>query len=183
MALHASIFGIHSQTANLIVDLVLVLLAVIWLALVYWTWADARRRVADGVLVACATIASFFPFVGTLIYMIVRPPEYLADVRERDLEIQAARARLAQIGMHSCPYCDHEVENDFLRCPHCLRRLKEPCSSCHRPLAADWRICPYCEAGRELDAALAGNQRTQRRRRVRHDPQQTVVAPPPSDLM
>ena len=64
---------------------------VIWLALIYWTFADARRRIADGMLVACATIASFFPFIGTIVYMIVRPPEYLEDVHERDLEIQAAR--------------------------------------------------------------------------------------------
>ncbi|MDA8068037.1 MAG: zinc ribbon domain-containing protein [Actinomycetota bacterium] len=176
----AGIFGIQSHTLSLVVDLLVVLLVVIWLALVYWTWADARRRIADGVLVACAAIASLFPFIGTLIYTIVRPPEYLADVRERDLEIQAAKARLAQIGMHSCPYCDHEVENDFLRCPSCLRRLKEPCASCGRPLAADWRICPYCEADREPDAAMAASPR---RRRVRRDPQQTIVAPPPSDLL
>ena len=46
-------------------------------------------------LVGCATAASLFPFVGTVIYLIVRPPEYLEDVRERELEIAAAEARLA----------------------------------------------------------------------------------------
>ena len=45
-------------------------------------------------LVGCATAASLFPFVGTIVYMIVRPPEYLEDVRERELEMQAAEARL-----------------------------------------------------------------------------------------
>ena len=45
-------------------------------------------------LVACATLASLFPFVGTIVYMIVRPPEYLDDVRLRELEMQAAEARL-----------------------------------------------------------------------------------------
>ncbi len=123
----AGIFGIHNHTASLVVELALVVLAVIWLALIYWTWADARRRIADGILVACATITSFFPFIGTIVYMIVRPPEYLEDVHERDLEIQAAQARLAQIGVHTCPYCDHEVEKEFLRCPHCLRKLRDPC--------------------------------------------------------
>ena len=47
-------------------------------------------------LVGCATAASFFPFVGTIIYMVLRPPEYLEDVRERELETQAAEARLRQ---------------------------------------------------------------------------------------
>ena len=54
-------------------------------------------------LVVCATAASLFPFIGTIIYMIVRPPEYLADARERDLEILAAEARLAQAGDHPLP--------------------------------------------------------------------------------
>ena len=176
----AGIFGIHNHTASLIVDLALVVLAVIWLALIYWTFADARRRIADGILVACATITSFFPYIGTIVYMIVRPPEYLEDVHERDLEIQGAQARLAQIGVHTCPYCDHEVEKEFLRCPHCLRKLRDPCVSCGKPLDANWKICPYCETDRDLDPALAASQR---RRRSRRDPQQTMVAPPPSDLI
>ena len=179
MTLIAGIFGIHNHTASLIVDLALVVLAIIWLALIYWTWADARRRIADNILVACATITSFFPFIGTVVYMIVRPPEYLEDVHERDLEIRAAQARISQIGAHTCPYCDHEVEKEFLRCPHCLRKLKDPCSNCGKPLEADWQICPYCETDRGLDPAV-----TQRRsRRARRDPQQTMVAPPPSDLL
>jgi hypothetical protein len=176
----AGIFGIHNQTASLIVELALVVLAVIWLALIYWTWADARRRISDGILVACATITSFFPFIGTIVYMIVRPPEYLDDVHERDLEIQAAQARIAQMGVHSCPYCDHEVGKEFLRCPHCLRKLRDPCVSCGKPLDADWKICPYCETDRDMDPTLAASQR---RRRARRDPQQTMVAPPPSDLI
>src|SRR5581483_9220195 len=113
----ASFLGIQSSTVKLVVGLLLLFLAVIWLALIYWTFADARRRIADPLLVACATAASLFPFVGTLVYMIVRPPEYLDDVHERELEIQAAEARLAEYGMHLCPHCDHEVEKDFLRCP------------------------------------------------------------------
>ena len=121
-------------------------LVVIWLALVYWTYADARRRIADPLLVGCATVASLFPFVGTIVYMIVRPPEYLDDVRERELEMQAAEARLAELGYHLCPHCDYEVEKDFLRCPNCMRKLKDPCQTCGKPLDPTWKICPFCEA-------------------------------------
>ena len=178
MTVSAGIFGIHNHTASLIVALAVVVLAVVWLALIYWTYADARRRIDDGMLVTCATVASFFPFIGTIVYMIVRPPEYLEDIHERDLEIQAAQARIAQMGVHSCPYCDHPVEREFLRCPNCLRKLKDPCSNCGKPLEADWKICPYCETDRGLDPT-AGT----RRRRTRRDPQETMVAPPPSDLI
>ena len=91
------------------------------------------RRIADPMLIGCATAASLFPYVGTIVYLIVRPPEYLDDIRERELEMQAAEARLAEVGYHLCPYCDYEVEKDYLRCPSCMRKLKDPCRTCGRP--------------------------------------------------
>ena len=123
--LSLAVFGIKNSGVNLAVNLIILFLVVVWLALVYWTYADARRRIADPMLVGCATAASLFPFVGTIVYMIVRPPEYLDDVRERELEMQAAEARLAELGYHLCPHCDYEVEKDFLRCPNCMRKLKD----------------------------------------------------------
>ena len=39
------IFGITNSALNLAVELVVLFLVVIWLALVYWTYADARRRI------------------------------------------------------------------------------------------------------------------------------------------
>lgn len=145
MALSA-IFGITNDGLNLAVNLLLLFLIVLWLALIFWTHADAKRRIADPMLVGCATVAAFFPFVGTVVYMVVRPPEYLEDVHERELEIAAAEARLAAAHEHACPYCEYPVERSFLRCPSCLRRLKEPCGTCAKPLDPRWKICPYCEA-------------------------------------
>jgi hypothetical protein len=155
------VFGIKNNTINLVVDLLILFLVVIWLALVYWTYADARRRIADPMLIACATAASLFPFVGTIIYMIVRPPEYLDDVRERELEMQAAEARLAELGYHLCPHCDYEVEKDFLRCPNCMRKLKDPCRNCGKPLDPAWKICPFCEA--EVGSVAVQPRRPRRR--------------------
>src|SRR5438128_383800 len=142
-----AVFGISNDALNLAVKLLLLVLIAIWLALVFWTYADARRRVEDPMLVTCAAAASFFfPFVGAIVYTIVRPPEYLDDVRERELEIAAAEARLSQVEQATCPKCGAEVEKTFLRCPSCARKLKEPCASCGRPLDPRWRLCPYCEA-------------------------------------
>ena len=42
-----AIFGISNSGVNLAIDLIILFLVVIWLALVYWTYADARRRIAD----------------------------------------------------------------------------------------------------------------------------------------
>jgi len=141
-----ALFGIENSGLALAVNLLLLFLVVIWIALIYWTWSDAHRRIADPMLVACATAASFFPFIGTIVYLIVRPPEYLEDVRERELEIAAAQARLSTLEHQHCQYCGFEVEKSFLRCPSCLRRLKEPCTVCGKPLDPRWKICPYCEA-------------------------------------
>jgi Double zinc ribbon len=141
-----ALFGIENSGLALAVNLLLLFLVVIWLALVYWTWSDAHRRIGDPMLVACATAASLFPFIGTIVYLIVRPPEYLDDVRERELEIAAAQARLSNLEHQHCQYCGFEVEKSFLRCPSCLRRLKEPCTVCGKPLDPRWKICPYCEA-------------------------------------
>src|ERR1035441_2038985 len=158
-----ALFGIHNSALNLAVELVVLFLFVIWFALIYWTYADARRRIGDPLLIGCATAASLFPYVGTIVYMIVRPPEYLDDVRERDLEMQAAEARLAELGYHLCPHCDFEVERDFLRCPNCMRKLKDPCQSCGRPLDPTWKVCPFCEA--EIGVAAPAPRRQRRRPR------------------
>ena len=140
-------FGISSDAVNTVVKLLGVVLIVVWLALVFWTFADARRRIGDPLIVGCCAIASLiFPFVGTVVYKIVRPPEYRDDVRERELEMQAVEARLLQSGYLVCPHCEHHVEKDFLRCPNCARKLKDPCSECGRPLDSQWPVCPYCEA-------------------------------------
>jgi hypothetical protein len=162
------VFGIKNSTINLVVELLILFLVVIWLALVYWTYADARRRIADPMLIGCATAASLFPFVGTIVYMIVRPPEYLDDVRERDLEMQAAEARLAELGYHLCPHCDAEVERDFLRCPSCMRKLKDPCQTCGKPLDPLWKICPYCES--EIGAVPVQTRRPRRRASTSEQP-------------
>jgi len=154
-------FGIESSGLNLAIDLLILFAVVLYFSLIYWTYADARRRIADPMLVGCATVASLFPFVGTIIYMVLRPPEYLDDVRERELETQAAEARLHQFDQELCPHCSYRIERDFIRCPSCLRKLKERCANCSRPLDRAWTICPYCEAD---VPGLSGTTRSRRRR-------------------
>ncbi len=157
-----AVFGISNSGVNLAIDLLILFLVVLWIALVAWTYLDAKRRIADPVLIWTGTAASLFPFAGTRVYMILRPPEYLDDVRERELEMQAAEARLAELGYHLCPHCDQEVEKDFLRCPNCMRKLKDPCQVCGRPLDPGWKICPFCEA--DVGAAPPAPRRARRRR-------------------
>src|SRR5687768_11542453 len=167
------IFGITNDSLNQAVSVLILVLIVIWAALVFWTYADARRRIDDPMLVGCATAASLFPFVGTIVYLIVRPPEFVDDVRLRELEMTAAEARLAQLDYQLCPHCDYEIKADYLRCPSCQRKLKERCFSCSKPVDPAWKVCPYCEAEMETPPPP---QATRRRRRSTTTDQPTVAA-------
>jgi Double zinc ribbon len=116
-----------------------------WLSLGYWVYKDARRRIEDPWLVGMSTLVGLVPpYLGPFVYMLFRPPEYLEDVRERELEIKAMEERLAE-GDLRCPVCRAEVDATFLVCPVCTTKLKQACSTCRAPLEAAWQVCPYCE--------------------------------------
>ena len=140
-----AIFGIENDGVNLAINLLILFLVVVYLALIAYTYLDARRRLEDPVLVGCATVASLFPFVGVIVYSILRPPEFLDDRRERELEIRASELRVRQLEENSCPNCEHPVERTYLRCPSCRARIKDPCESCGKPVDPRWSLCPYCE--------------------------------------
>lgn len=141
-----ALFGITNDGLNLFVNLVVLFLVVVWIALIVWTYLDARRRLNDPVLIGAATVASLFPFVGTIVYSILRPPEFIADARERELEIRASELRVRQLEEQSCPNCGFPIERTYLRCPSCKARVKDPCESCGKPIDPRWNVCPYCEA-------------------------------------
>src|SRR3954463_14436918 len=167
---------IHNDALRTAASIALLVLGVLYLALIFWTFADARRRIDDPLLVACATLCSFFPFVGTIVYLIVRPPEFLDDVRLRELEMTAAEARLASLDYSLCPHCDYEVQSDYLRCPSCMRKLKERCYSCSKPIDPTWRICPFCEA--ETSAPTPSSTRRRRRQTTDQSPVAAEAAKP-----
>jgi len=140
-----AIFGIENDGVNLAINLLILFLVVVYLALIAWTYLDAKRRLQDPVLIGCATVASLFPFLGTIVYTILRPPEFLEDKHERELEIRAAQLRVRQLEDASCPNCEHPVDRSYLRCPNCRARIKDPCESCGKPIDPRWTVCPYCE--------------------------------------
>ena len=154
-----ALFGITNDALNVAVNLLILFLVVLWIALVAWTFLDARRRIKDPVLVACATGASLVPFVGSIVYSILRPPEFLDDRRERELEIRASELRVRQLEEASCPNCEHPVERTYLRCPNCKARIKDPCESCGKPVDPRWAICPYCETPTRRSAPVEPEKR------------------------
>jgi len=129
--------------------LLLFSVGILYAALVLWTFKDARKRIDDWLIIVVAVATSLvFPFIGTLVYTILRPAEYLADARERELEVQAMELELRQI--RNCPNCKEPVRDDYLVCPSCRRNLRLICPSCGRPLEYGWKACPYCALDLEM---------------------------------
>src|SRR3954469_16252973 len=104
-----ALFGLDGGV-GLIVNLLILFLIVVYLALIYWTYLDARRRIEDPVLIMCATLASVFPYLGAIVCAIVRPPECREDREERELELRAAELELRQRIENSCPHCEYPTE-------------------------------------------------------------------------
>ena len=140
------------MTTRSVAELVIAFAVLFWLASAYWTYKDAHRRIDDPWLVAMATVLGLVPYVGPLVYMLFRPPEYLEDVRERELEIKAMEDRLSRRGL-VCPVCRSDIDSSFLLCPICTTKLRQACVKCRAPLEALWQVCPYCETPIEPTAA------------------------------
>ena len=176
-------FGISNNGLNLVVNLLILMLVVVWLALIVYTYLDAKRRIKDPFMIGCATLASFIPYLGTAVYAIVRPPEFLEDAHERELEIKAAELRVRQLTEHACPKCGFPAEHDYMRCPECQTRLKQPCPSCGKPVDPSWALCPYCEtalAQRELPRRKARPQGRKAQREERPKGERSRSEGPPS---
>ena len=95
----------HSGTWYAIRNIAGAFVVVFWLGVAFWVFKDARRRIRSPLLVALATLLGLFPpFLGALVYMLFRPPEYLEDRRERELEMRAMEERLS-LHDSQCPVC------------------------------------------------------------------------------
>jgi RNA polymerase subunit RPABC4/transcription elongation factor Spt4 len=133
-----------SGTWHLIVLLLWFFVAILWLACAFWVFKDARRRIEDKIVITVAVLTGLvFGPLGMLIYAIVRPPEYLTEVREREMELEVLERRLNDLQV--CPYCHADIRDDYLVCPNCMTRLRGVCRTCRRPIEPGWRVCPYCE--------------------------------------
>lgn len=131
--------------------------AVLWIVLAIWAYRDAKAR---GALAPFwAALAVLLPYVGALIYLLARPPEFRKDVLERELEIKMKEQELLQLDV-KCPSCQNRVEADFIVCPFCMKRLKKICDNCRKPLSMAWSACPYCGNVQEMKIRLEGKGET-----------------------
>ena len=117
-------------------------IAIMWLALIFWTARDIRQR-SDDVLIQGAAIllavAFFLP--GYWLYLVLRPRYTLKELAEERYR-EAIFAEYASSG--DCPSCHRKTRDEFVVCPYCEYQLRKSCESCSHALLASWSACPYC---------------------------------------
>lgn len=127
---------------------VLVYVGALWLALAFYVWRDARHRSRSSSFVALSAMLGFFPpFLGPLIYFVLRPPRTLEEERALELEEQAfMEPAYDTVVTRPCPTCGRDIEQEFIICPYCRTQFARRCASCDRSLRLGWSVCPYCAA-------------------------------------
>ena len=140
-----AIFGIDGGAIGLVINLLVLFLIVVYLALIYWTYLDATP-----------------PARGSRPDRLRHGGLRLPLHRHRHLHDPApagvprgpggARAGAARRGAAPAPadravlpHCEYPIAANYLRCPNCERRLRNPCRKCRKPLDPKWGVCPFCE--------------------------------------
>ena len=98
------------------------LFMVIFILLVGYVWADAKRRQMNAVL--WVLLAIFIPnAIGIILYFILREPLTVP-----------------------CPSCQTPASKDQVCCASCGTTVRPSCPQCHRATKDDWTHCGYCGA-------------------------------------
>lgn len=119
------------------------LLTAVWISLVIWTFRDMRARSRDPFAqLLAAVVVALLPGAGLLVYLILRPPETLAEAYERALEEEALLQEIEE--RPACPGCSRTVDSRWILCPHCHTRLRKVCPDCNSLMELQWNLCPFC---------------------------------------
>jgi RNA polymerase subunit RPABC4/transcription elongation factor Spt4 len=114
-----------------------------WLSLIIWAFRDMRLRSRDPFAqILAAVLVAVLPGVGIIIYLILRPPETLAEAYERALEEEALLQEIEE--KPHCPGCSRVADERWILCPHCHTRLKKACPDCNSLMELQWNLCPFC---------------------------------------
>jgi RNA polymerase subunit RPABC4/transcription elongation factor Spt4 len=137
--------------------------AAIWLGLILWTWRDMRFRSRDPLAqIAASLMVAVLGIFGIVIYIMLRPPETLAEAYERSLEEEALLQNIEQKPV--CAGCGRPIKDDWQVCPYCHTKLKKLCVNCGRLLELPWNLCPYCAAVQVYETQAAPAVRRAARR-------------------
>jgi RNA polymerase subunit RPABC4/transcription elongation factor Spt4 len=108
------------QVARLLLIACVGIVPTIFVLLVGYVYADAKRRGMRYVM--WTVLAIFIPnAIGIILYFILRDPL-----------------------MKPCPGCSQVLKSGYTFCPHCGTSLLPTCPNCGRSVELGWANCPQC---------------------------------------
>lgn len=119
--------------------LVIVFIALLYILSIIWTVRDAYLRGTNPLIWG---LIALIPFLGCMVYAMMRPPLYASDREEQNIGLLLQQRELMAYG--ECPRCGYPTEREYVLCPNCHTRLKNQCPNCMHTLEPEWTVCPYC---------------------------------------
>ena len=117
--------------------------AALWLSLVIWAFRDMRSRSRDiFAQFLAALVVAVLNIPGLIVYLILRPPETLAQAYARSLEEEALLQEIEE--RTTCPGCTRATRPEWRVCPFCQTKLKKTCTQCGAQIELNWNVCAVC---------------------------------------
>ena len=117
--------------------------AALWLSFTVWTFRDMRSRSRDiFAQLLAALVVAVLNVPGLIVYLILRPPETLAQAYARSLEEEALLQEIEE--RTTCPGCTRATKPEWRVCPFCQTKLKKTCTQCSAQIELNWNVCALC---------------------------------------
>lgn len=139
---------ISPQFVSLFFFLLSVFILMLWWSTVFWAYQDIKNRTKSQLLFTISMLTVIcLPIIGVMFYFFIRPTSTMEERQFADLEKLAFLKEIKD--NPNCPFCEFNIEKNFVACPNCHRKIKNICQKCGEIIELDWTLCPYC-ASRQI---------------------------------
>jgi len=148
-----------SDTFGMVKMLVLGYFGLLWLSIIIWVTRDALERSSSILFQAFSILLNIaIPYLGVLLYLIIRPRRTALDSYYDELERNMLEA--PSVSGSACSKCLTPVDENYKFCPNCGETLKKNCPHCKKPFPIIWNICPHCGKNVDRDTKAAPKKST-----------------------
>ncbi len=128
---------------DLILQIILGYLLIIWLACAIWVIKDITTR-STSIFVQVFSILLIIvltPVFGLPLYLLIRPRTTLFEQYYEETSLESLEESMSS---HHCKNCQEELPHDAKYCSSCGHAQGLHCEACWKPLVAGWKYCMHC---------------------------------------